>query len=190
MSISNDIDLGPLAVLIGVWEGDSGVDIAPEPGGTETNQYFETITYSLIGDVINAETQGLAVLHYRQTVQRKISGKVIHDQTGYWMWDPETKTVMHSLLIPRGVCVLAGGQYEGAVDEDNRAVINVRAKLGDPEWNIIQSPFMQQNASTESFTLQLVVGNGKLSYSQTTMVDIYGKSFEHTDQNDLVLAGP
>jgi hypothetical protein len=33
----------------------------------------------------------------------------------------------------------------------------------------------------------VVVGNGKLTYAETTIVDIYGKVFEHTEQNDLVL---
>jgi len=46
---------------------------------------------------------------------------------------------------------------------------------------------MQNNASTTEFRQEVVVGNGKLSYSETTMVDIYGKMFEHTDRNALVL---
>jgi len=29
------------------------------------------------------------------------------------------------------------------------------------------------------------VGGGKMTYSQTTLVDIYGKVFEHTDENRL-----
>ncbi len=187
MNETHDIELGPLKDLIGVWQGDVGIDIAPEPEGTETNHYYEKIIYSLVGDVSNAETQNLTAVHYRQTVQRKITDKVIHDQTGYWMWDSETGTVMHSLLIPRGVCVLAGGTYQGEKDDENRTIINVAAKINDPDWNIIQSPFMQNNALTEEFSQQLIVGNGTLIYSQTSMLNIYGRVFEHTDQNELVL---
>ena len=40
MSKSENVDYGPLAALIGVWEGNKGVDIAPEPNGEETNPYF------------------------------------------------------------------------------------------------------------------------------------------------------
>jgi hypothetical protein len=181
------VDLGPLTDLIGVWQGDVGVDIAPEPDGTETNNYFETITYSRVGDVTNAESQNLAAVHYRQVVQRISTGKVIHDQTGYWMWVPQSGIVMHSLLIPRGVGVLAGGTYSGEKDPDGRTVITVIAKLDDPDWKIIQAPFMDKNASTDSFAQQLIVGNGKLTYSQTTMLTIYDKVFEHTDQNELTL---
>jgi len=188
MSAAKDLDFGPLKDLIGVWKGDDGVDVAPEPDGAETNPYFETITYSAVGGVTNAETQNLATVHYRQIVQRKSTGEVFHDETGYWMWDPEAETVMHSLVIPRAVCVLAGGNYTGKKDPDGRTIIHVAAKIDDDSWKIIQSPFMQENASTIEFRQEVIVGNGKLSYSETTMVDIYGKIFEHTDQNDLVLS--
>lgn len=187
MNNTNDVDFGPLKELIGVWKGEDGVDVAPEPDGAETNPYFETITYSAVGGVTNAESQNLAAVHYRQIVQRKSDGKVFHDETGYWMWDREAETVMHSLVIPRAVCVLAGGRYTGKKDAEGRTIIEVAAKITGDSWKIIQSPFMQENASTTEFRQKVVVGSGKLSYSETTMVDIYGKMFEHTDQNELVL---
>lgn len=188
MSEENVIDYGPLKDLIGVWKGDEGTDVAPEPDGQETNPYFETITYSAAGDVTNAESQNLSVVHYRQIVQRKSNGMVFHDETGYWMWEAETQTVMHSLVIPRAVCVLAGGRYSGEKDTDGRTVLEVAAKLDDENWKIIQSPFMQQKATTTEFRHRIAVGDGKMSYAETTMVDIYGKTFEHTDQNELTLA--
>ena len=188
MSETNDVDFGPLTDLIGVWTGNQGVDVAPEPDGTETNPYFETITYSAVGGVTNAETQNLAAIHYRQIVLRKSDGQIFHDETGYWMWDAASQTVMHSLVIPRAVCVLAGGEYTGEKDPDGRTIIRVAAKVDDDNWKIIQSPFMQDNASTTEFRHEVIVGNGRLSYSETTMLDIYGKSFEHTDSNELVLS--
>lgn len=188
MNEVGEVDYGPLKALIGVWKGGDGVDIAPEPDGTETNPYFETISYSAGGDLKNAERQTLAVVYYRQIVQRKSNDEVFHDQTGYWMWDAETETVMHSFTIPRAVCVVAGGKYNGEIDADGRTIIEVAAKLGDENWGIIQSPFMRDNASTTAFNQKMIVGNGKLSFSQTTMLDIYGKAFEHTDDNELTLS--
>jgi len=185
MNDTNGVDYGPLTGLIGVWQGDKGVDIAPEPDGAETNPYFETITYSAAGNVSNAERQTLAVVHYRQVVQRKSNAEVFHDQSGYWMWDRDAGMVMHSLVIPRAVCVLAGGQHSGDEDKDGRMILEVSAKQEDGDWQIIQSPFMQQNAATREFRQQIICGNGTLSYSQTTIVDIYGKEFEHTDRNEL-----
>jgi hypothetical protein len=185
MDDTNGVDYGPLSGLIGVWQGDKGVDIAPEPDGAETNPYFETITYSTAGNVSNAEKQTLAAVHYRQVVQRKSNAEVFHDQTGYWMWDRDAAIVMHSLVIPRGVCVLAGGQHTDEQDEDGRITLNVSAGMGDGDWQIIQSPFMRQNAATREFRQEVICGNGALSYSQTTIVDIYGREFEHTDRNEL-----
>ena len=112
---------------------------------------------------------------------------MFHHETGYWMWDADTQTVVHSLVIPRAVCVLAGGRYTGKTDPDGRVVIEVAAKIDDERWKIIQSPFMADNASTAAFRQEVTVGGGRLSYSETTMLDIYGKLFEHTDQNDLRL---
>ncbi|NOX76507.1 MAG: FABP family protein [Gammaproteobacteria bacterium] len=187
MSKKPEVNYGPLAGLIGVWKGDKGLDVAPEPDGSENTPYHETITFTAIGDVTNAESQVLAVLHYRQIVQRKADDSVFHDETGYWMWDPRTSTIMHSLVIPRAVCVLAGGKYDGADTDNGDVVLEVAANVDDSDWRIIQSPFMQENARTTGFRHRITVNNGKLSYSETIMLDIYGKVFEHTDNNELLL---
>lgn len=187
MSERTDIDYGPLKELIGVWKGDKGLDVAPEPDGTENNPYYETITYTAIGDVTNAESQTLSAVHYRQTVQRKSNNEVFHDETGYWMWDPKTEIIMHSLVIPRGVCVLAGGKYTGTKNTEGSVMIEVAASIDDKSWKIIQSLFMQENARTTEFRQAITAGNGKMSYSETTIIEIYGKVFEHTDKNELTL---
>lgn len=182
-----DLDFGPLKEMIGVWRGEDGLDTSPDPSGQAISPYHEVITFSPVGSVTNAKAQTLATLHYRQIVTRKTDGVVYHDETGYWMWDAENSTVMHSLAIPRGVCVLAGGDYTGETSEDGRCVINVAAKLGDESWGIVQSPFMSENAKTTEFRHQVIVGHGKLTYSETMVLDIYGKIFEHTDSNTLAL---
>ena len=40
--MSDQISYGPLESLIGTWEGNKGMDISPEPEGTEENPYYET----------------------------------------------------------------------------------------------------------------------------------------------------
>jgi hypothetical protein len=187
MEEASNIDYGPLAELIGIWEGGKGMDIAPESNGTEENPYYETITYTEGGDLTNAESQVLSVVHYRQIVKRKSNDEIFHDETGYWMWDAREKVIMHSLTIPRAVCLLAGAQYIEKKDEDRNLIIEVSASIDDKDWNIIQSPFMKNNARTTSFRQNIIVGNGKMTYFETTMLDIYGKVFEHTDQNELFL---
>jgi len=63
----------------------------------------------------------------------------------------------------------------------------VAAKLDDPDWGIIQSPFMRDGAKTVAFRHDLSVVDGTLSYSETTSLEIYGRSFDHTDENQLSL---
>jgi hypothetical protein len=181
----SNIDYGPLKGLIGVWKGDKGLDVAPKSAGTKEEPYYETITYTAVGDVTNAESQVLSVVRYHQVVSQKATDAVFHDETGYWMWDPKSKTVMHSLVIPRGVCVLAGGEYQGP-SSDGKVEIEVVASLNNENWGIIQSPFMQQSARTTEFRHKVTLEGDKLSYSETTMLEIYGKSFEHTDKNELI----
>jgi len=181
------IDYGPLSALIGVWEGDKGLDIAPEVDGEEHNPYYETITFSPIGRVTNAESQQLAVLHYRQIVNRLTNDEVFHDETGYWMWDADAGIIMHSLTIPRAVMVLAGGRHNGKTQSDGSCLIEVSAAHDDENWQIVQSPFMREQARTTAFSQRILVGDGKLSYEETTVVTIYGRVFEHTDCNELRL---
>ncbi len=184
-NIIDGLNYGPLASLVGTWEGDKGMDVAPEPDGKEENPFYESIFFEAIGDVTNAEKQTLSVLRYHQVVKRKSDDQVFHNETGYWMWDPATGVIMHSLTIPRGVCVLAGGKVDEGSYEYGNVVLEVNAKLGDKDWGIIQSPFMSQNASTTAFTHKITVKGDELSYAETTYLDIYGKSFDHTDANQL-----
>jgi len=186
MTEQSDVDYGPLKNLIGAWAGDKGLDVAPDPDGTEHNPYYETITFAAVGEVSNAESQILATIHYRQIVKRKSDHKVFHDETGYWMWDAEARVIMHSLTIPRAVCVLAGGTYDGETDSDGNILLTVSAGLNDEHWQIVQSPFMRKQARTTEFRHHITTGAKRLSYSETTTVDIYGKIFEHTDRNELI----
>ncbi len=176
-------DYGPLECLLGTWTGDSGEDVAPEPDGDENNPYYETLTFEAAGDVTNAEEQVLAVVRYHQLVSRISTGKVFHDQVGYWLWDKSSGQVMQTLTIPRGVTLLAGGR---AVTADGLTTFRVRAREGSEEWGIVQSPFMQSKARTLEFRHELTVEGDKLSYDETTVLQIYGKPrYLHTDRNVL-----
>ena len=181
------IDYGPLEGLIGIWQGDKGLDVAPEPGGgNEESPYYETIECVAAGDVENYEEQKLVIVRYHQVVTRKSNDEVFHDQVGYWLWDASSQTVMQTLTIPRGVCVTAGGTATGS----GPVVLQVRAALGDPDWPVAQSPFMRDRASTKAFEHKVTLDGDRLSYAETTTLDIFGiKSFAHTDANELQRKG-
>ncbi len=178
----SEIDFGPLQVLIGTWKGDRGTDVAPEPDGKDETPFFETIEIEAVGDVTNAKKQTLVVVRYHQVVSRKSNNEVFHDEIGYWYWDADSETVAHSLTIPRAVCVLAGGTVKQNGDE---VEFQVSAKDGDRDWGIVQSPFMRDNARTVEFRHNIKVSGDTLAYSETTVLDIYGKTFDHTDENTL-----
>jgi len=180
MAMIDGVNYGPLAQLAGKWQGDKGTDIAPAPDGSSNIPYYETILFEAIGDVTNAKEQTLAVLRYHQIVVRKDDDSVFHNETGYYSWDSATNTVSQSLTIPRGFALLAGGTAEA-----DATAIEVAAEINDKDWGIVQSPFMRDNAKTTAFTHRLEVQGDTLVYSETTVVDIYGNIFDHTDENTL-----
>lgn len=179
------VDYGPLYALIGRWAGDKGVDKAPEPDGEERNLYYETLLFEACGDVENAHEQVLAVVRYHQVVSRKSNDKVFHNESGYWSWDRQTGVLMQSLTIPRGFALLAGGEYPAREAYSGEIVLEVQAALDDPDWGIVQAPFMRDKARTTSFTHKIVVEGDNMRYAESTMLEIYGKVYDHTDLNRL-----
>jgi len=185
-TIVDGINYGPLAALIGVWEGDQGVDRAPEPYGEERNPYYERIVFEAAGDVTNAEKQTLSVVRYHQVVSRKSNNKVFHDQVGYWLWDPADNTIVETFTIPRGVAVVAGGTLAPAADPAQELVFEVAADASSPQFGIVQAPFMFKQARTTAFKHTLTVKGDEMRYSESTILDIYDKkSYDHKDVNTL-----
>jgi len=183
-TIIEGVPYGPLASLVGIWKGDKGMDISPELEGQEESPFYETTTFEVIGNVNNAEKQSLAALRYHQVVSRKFNDEVFHNEVGFWMWDAEQCVVMQALAIPRGVCLIAGGTFRGSA-EASQIVLDVKAGIEDPAWEIVQSPFMRDNAKTLEFRHRISVVGDTLVYEETTLLDIYGSRFHHTDENTL-----
>lgn len=171
----NGLDFGPIAGLVGTWQGDKGVDVAPGKTTPQVAPYFETIKVEVVGDVTNAGAQKLAVLSYHQEVFRKADGKKFHDQIGYWIYDAATKEVHHTISIPRAVTLMASGKAA----KDGSITVSTSTEIG-------QSQFMLDNAKTTKFEMTLRINGDNLSYSMTTHLDIYGKAFPHTDVNVLI----
>jgi hypothetical protein len=89
---------------------------------------------------------------------------------------------MNSFSIPRGISVLAGGEIKFV---NNELQLNVSVKENDSKWGIIQSPFMLKKAKTLSFKRVFKISDNTLSYSQEMVLEIYGKTFTHIDENIL-----
>ena len=174
--VSGEIDYGPLAGLVGEWQGEDGIDVSPEPDQSAENPYFERLIFEAIGDVENAEEQELACLRYHQVVTRKRGPKVFHNETGYLTWHSETGEIHQSLTIPRGVALVAWGSVEPT---------DAGYKLVWDKAEIAQSPFMREKAATLDFVHEITIEGDVLKYSEAMTIDIYGKTYRHTDENTL-----
>jgi hypothetical protein len=179
--------LGPLAAMAGTWEGQGGVDVAPKREGARTAPYFERISLQPC-DPGNNGPQLLYGLRYHTWMCQPGDDATYHDQVGYWLWEPATETVMHSLTIPRGQTVLAAGK----AGKDARQ-FTLSASRGDTAYGICSNPFLEENFRTDSFTITITLhDDGTWSYEQDTVMMIkgQGEAFHHRDANRLTRTVP
>ena len=176
-------DIKILELMVGKWEGDKGMDVAPLKDGKEQNPYFETITIEPIGAITNAKEQEIVAVFYTQIVTRKSNNEVFHHEVGYYVYDEKANTIMQSFSIPRAVSIVAGGILNKV--SNNEISFDLKAKEGDIECGISQAPFMAKKAKTIEFIHNVKVNGDELIYKETSVLEIYGKTFDHTDENTL-----
>lgn len=183
-TIIDGINYGPLAQLIGKWIGNKGIDNAPDAEAKpDKTSYTDELIFTPSGPAENGEEQNLVSLRYHHTVRKLANGQIFHDQIGHWIYEPSTKIIMHSLTIPRGVCLLAGGIYKQ--EKDGSTLFSVKAEADSQTYGIVQSPFMLEKATTKAFHMNLTVSGNTLHYREITSLHIYGKDFEHEDESTL-----
>ena len=174
---------GPLSQLLGKWIGQKGTDKAPDnQAQIDESPFTDELTFTVAGYTENAEEQQLVAIKYHHVVRKNENGLIFHDQIGHWIYEPGTNKIMHSLSIPRGVTVLAGGTYS---EENEEGVFEVEALSGSETFGILQSPFMFEKAKTTAFKMSLKVKEDELSYYELTSLEIYGKEFAHEDFSTL-----
>jgi hypothetical protein len=178
-------NLGPLAALAGAWEG-QGTDTHPVADGGEDEPYRERMVFEPIDPQPNGP-QLLYGLRYHLHVSKLDEPLTFHDQVGYWLWEPETKTIHQTLAIPRGQVAMAVGTAE---PEARR--FTVKATLGSLTAGIVSAPFLHENFRTVEYTITVTVNDdGTLTYEQDTVLQIAGRPepFHHTDKNTLRRVG-
>ena len=77
-----------------------------------------------------------------------------------------------------------GGQAKSGAD--GATTLEVKADSENKDGRIAQAPFMRDKAATKSFEHSIVVNGNEMSYSEKTVLEIYGKTFNHTDENKLM----
>lgn len=178
-------NLGPLTGLAGIWEGSRGVDVNPtqEPG--EEQAYIERVEMQPIDPQTNGP-QLFYGLRYHVHVVKPDSPETYHDQVGYWLWEPATGNLIHTLTIPRGQAVMAFGH--ASRDDTSFELV---AKRGEVTNGICSNPFLESAFQTLEFRIKVTVGPGKWEYEEDTVLQVRGRSepFHHTDRNVLSKVG-
>lgn len=175
-------NLDPLAPMAGVWEGERGVDIAPKRDGARTQGFVERISLQPV-DPGNNGPQLLYALRYHTRMTKPGEIGTYHDQVGYWLWEPATETVMHSLTIPRGQTVLAVGKATADAKS-----FTLKAERGTTAYGICSNPYLEENFRTDSFTITVTIhDDGTWSYDEDTVMQVKGQAtpFHHRDTNRL-----
>jgi hypothetical protein len=181
-------NLGPLAGLAGIWEGTKGFDMNPNLEGQAEQTYIERIELQPIDPQTNGP-QLFYGLRYHTRVTKPNAVETYHDQVGYWLWEPATDTVIHTLAIPRAQVALAAGKAAR-----NAKSFEVVAKRGTTEYGICSTPFLEYAFKTVEFRIKVVVNpNATWSYEEDTVLMVRGrtKPHHHTDRNTLTrIAAP
>jgi hypothetical protein len=179
-------NLGPLRGLAGVWTGEKGVDVKPKAAGPKTQVYIEHYE----AHPIDPQTNGPQVLYglrYHTFIHKPGFTKMYHDQVGYWLWEPATGAIMHTLAIPRGQIAMATGT--ASADATSFELISKRGELTN---GIVSNPFLEHAFTTVEWRIKVTINaNGTWRYDQDTIMQIKGlaEPFHHTDRNTLTKIG-
>ena len=174
--------LGPLAALVGIWEGAEGVDISPAKDGSKETHFRERMTFEPIGEVNNHE-QSLYGLRYATQVWRIGADSTFHEEVGYWLWDAADKQVIRCFIVPRGNTVMAGG----TVEADARS-FEMIAEVGSETYGICSNKFLAEEFRTVRFEVNITIHDkDSFSYDEDTVLQIKGQDelFHHRDSNTL-----
>ena len=186
-------NLGPLAPLAGTWQSMRGDNLHPIGPGSELDDgtveggglrvaYIEH--YDL--QPIDPQTNGPQLfygLRYHIHIVKPADVETFHDQVGYWLWEPATRTITHMLAIPRGQVAFAAG-----IAEPDATEFEVTATAGAAYYGILSNPFLDTNFQTTSFKIKVTVhDNGTWSYEEDTVMQLPDRPepFHHTDSNTL-----
>jgi len=174
---------GPLAGLIGTWEGDKGLDVSfhNEDGKIGETAYREKTTFKPFGPVDNGN-QCLYGLDYRTAAWRVGEDNPFHTEVGYWMWDAADKQVMRCFMVPRASTLIAGGTVE-----PDATTFRLEATCGSNVYGILSNRYLDDVAKSVRFDVTITIIGDEFTYDETTEVEHKRTNgvIMHTDRNTL-----
>jgi hypothetical protein len=174
---------GPLAGLVGEWEGDNGLDISWHnvEGELGETKFREKVSMKAFGPVANG-TQSLYGLDYRMAAWRAGEENPFHTEVGYWLWDGAAGEVMRCFTVPRGSTLIAGGRANASDTS-----FSLEATVGSEVYGILSNKYLAAKARTKKFTCTVTVeGPDSWAYDEETTYDhAIGGTVAHTDVNRL-----
>lgn len=179
--------LGPLTPLVGVWEGNVGVDISyhNQDDIIAETSYFEIATFKPIPKQENGK-QFLDGLSYKSTAWRhgEEAMEPFHDEMGFLLWDKINKQVIRSVVFGRGIAIQAGATAEPRDKE-----IHSKASVGDPCYGILQNKYLLERAELKSFDSAFKFNDdGTFTHSSEITLKLNamgGTEMNHTDVNTM-----
>jgi hypothetical protein len=174
--------LGPFTGMAGIWEGERGLDVKPKADGPKKQTFVERIELQPIDPQTNGP-QLFYGLRYHTHITKPDQVKTYHDQVGYWLWEPATGNIIHTLTIPRGMITMAKGKTTPTARQ-----FELHAKEGDPNAGISSNPFLDYAFKTVEYRIEVKIHeDGTWSYEQDTILKIKDQEalFHHVDNNTL-----
>lgn len=176
---------GPLAGLVGTWEGDQGLDVSfhNDEGKIAETAFRERTIFRPFGPIDNGK-QSLFGLDYRTAAWRDDEDAPFHTEVGYWMWDATDRQVLRCFLVPRASAVIAGGTVDKA-----DTTFSLSAEIGSNVYGILSNRYLDEFARTTRFDVTVTVRPEEFAYSETTVVEHQRSNgiVLHTDRNTLRL---
>lgn len=142
--------LGPLAHLVGAWEGEKGHDFSPSDRESVETRYRETISFEPVGPITNG-TRALYGLRY-STYAWPYDGdeQPFHEELGYWLWSPEDRQVIRCLSKRNGIVINAGGQCDPGAQH-----LEMSAQANADVFGIASTPALNHGFKTVSYRFTL-----------------------------------
>lgn len=142
--------LGPLASLVGTWEGEKGRDISPIAQESEETRYRESISFEPVGPIKNG-SQALYGLRYATHAWTYGDEHLLHEELGYWLWSPDDRQIIRCFTKHNGIAINAGGQC----DHDDAQCLEMSAQVDAEIFGIASNPALNQGFKAVSYRFTL-----------------------------------